>query len=35
VTREELGTARCPLCGSADASIRSGTGYMVDSMEVQ
>ncbi|MGD8362650.1 MAG: hydrogenase maturation nickel metallochaperone HypA [Gemmatimonadota bacterium] len=35
VTREELGTAQCPLCGSGDASIRSGTGYTVDSMEVQ
>jgi hydrogenase nickel incorporation protein HypA/HybF len=35
VTREELGTASCPLCDSSDASIRSGTGYEVDSMEVQ
>jgi hydrogenase nickel incorporation protein HypA/HybF len=35
VTREELGTARCPLCGSSDASISSGTGYTVESMEVR
>ena len=34
-TREELEAARCPDCGSRDASITSGTGYTVDSMEVQ
>jgi len=34
-TREELASARCPRCGSRDASIISGMGYTVDSMEAQ
>ena len=34
-TRERLGEAICPGCGSRDASIVSGTGYTVESMEVQ
>lgn len=34
-TREELATAKCPGCGSRDVSILSGTGYTVESMEVQ
>jgi len=34
-TREELAEARCPQCGSRDVSIVSGTGYTVESMEVQ
>lgn len=32
-TREELEGAACPVCGSRDASIVSGTGYTVESME--
>ena len=34
-TREELDRAACPECGFRDASIVSGTGYTVESMEVQ
>ena len=34
-TREELEAALCPECGSRDASITSGIGYTVESMEVQ
>jgi len=34
-TREELDAVRCPLCGSRDVSILSGTGYTVESMEAQ
>ena len=34
-TREELAEAACPECGSRDLSIVSGTGYTVESMEVQ
>jgi hydrogenase nickel incorporation protein HypA/HybF len=33
--RDDLGTAQCPGCGSREASITSGTGYLVDSMEVE
>jgi hydrogenase nickel incorporation protein HypA/HybF len=33
-TREALDSARCPDCGSSDASVTSGTGYLVESMEV-
>jgi hydrogenase nickel incorporation protein HypA/HybF len=33
--REELDTACCPLCGSRDASIVSGTAYTVECMEAQ
>ena len=34
-TREELEIAACPRCGSRDNALVSGTGYMVESMEVQ
>jgi hydrogenase nickel incorporation protein HypA/HybF len=34
-TREELDTARCPICGSRDSSIVGGTGYTVESMEAE
>ena len=34
-TREELDSASCPHCSSGDASIVSGTGYTVVSMEAQ
>lgn len=34
-TREELETVRCPECGSGEATVLSGTGYVVESMEVQ
>jgi len=34
-TREELANAACPECGSREVSITSGTGYTVESMEVQ
>jgi hydrogenase nickel incorporation protein HypA/HybF len=34
-TREQLDGATCPGCGSRDASIVSGTGYTVESMEVK
>ena len=34
-TREELDHACCPRCGSRESSLTSGTGYMVESMEVQ
>ena len=33
--REDLETVCCPLCGSREASIVSGTGYTVESMEAQ
>ena len=33
--REELEEASCPQCGSRDASVVSGTGYTVESMEAQ
>ncbi len=33
--REELDYACCPRCGSRESSLVSGTGYMVESMEVQ
>jgi hydrogenase nickel incorporation protein HypA/HybF len=33
--REELEEARCPQCGSRDATLISGTGYTVESMEAQ
>ncbi|MFC1662171.1 hydrogenase maturation nickel metallochaperone HypA, partial [Gemmatimonadota bacterium] len=33
--REELDLARCPRCGSRDASVISGAGYAVESMEAQ
>ena len=33
--REALETASCPGCGSRDASVTAGTGYSVESMEVQ
>jgi len=33
--REELASACCPGCGSRDVSVVSGTGYVVESMEVQ
>jgi len=32
--REDLDGAACPACGSNDYSVLSGTGYMVESMEV-
>jgi len=34
-TREELASACCPECGSREISVTSGTGYMVESMEVE
>lgn len=34
-TREELASARCPGCRSRDVSVIAGTGYTVESMEVQ
>lgn len=34
-TREELESASCPRCGSREASLVSGTGYRVESMEAQ
>ncbi len=34
-TREELESANCPRCGSREASLVSGTGYRVESMEAQ
>ena len=34
-SREELEEAACPHCASRDASIVSGTGYSVESMEAQ
>ena len=34
-TREELETASCPVCGSREASILSGTAYTVESMEAE
>jgi hydrogenase nickel incorporation protein HypA/HybF len=34
-TREELDTARCPVCGSRDASLVGGTAYTVESMEAE
>ena len=34
-TREELDRAHCPNCGSREASISSGTGYFVESMEAE
>lgn len=34
-TRGELADAACPECGSRDVSITAGTGYRVESMEVQ
>jgi len=34
-TREELETASCPECGTREASIVSGAGYTVESMEAQ
>jgi hydrogenase nickel incorporation protein HypA/HybF len=34
-TREELASACCPACGSREISVTSGTGYIVESMEVQ
>lgn len=34
-TRDELETASCASCGSRDASIVSGTGYTVESMEAE
>lgn len=33
--REELDSATCPGCGSREASVVSGTGYTVDSMEAE
>jgi len=33
--REELEGANCPQCGSFDATLVSGTGYTVESMEAQ
>lgn len=35
VTREELESAGCPACGGSAASVTAGTGYTVESMEVQ
>lgn len=32
-TREALASASCPGCGSVDASVTSGTGYLVERME--
>jgi hydrogenase nickel incorporation protein HypA/HybF len=34
-TRAELESASCPRCGSREASLVSGTGYRVESMEAQ
>lgn len=34
-SREELEEATCPRCGSRDASVASGTGYTVESMEAE
>ncbi len=34
-TREELDTASCPRCGSRDGALVGGTGYTVESMEVE
>ena len=34
-TREELEGAMCPQCGSMEATLISGTGYTVESMEAQ
>jgi hydrogenase nickel incorporation protein HypA/HybF len=34
-TREDLDNTRCPECGSGDGSIVGGTGYTVESMEVE
>lgn len=33
--REDLDSARCPGCDSRDASVTSGVGYLVESMEAQ
>ena len=33
--REELDEVLCPRCGSQDATVVSGTGYTVESMEAQ
>jgi len=33
--REDLDEARCPRCGFRDASVVSGTGYTVESMEAE
>jgi hydrogenase nickel incorporation protein HypA/HybF len=33
--REELDEVRCPECGSEDATVISGTGYTVESMEAK
>lgn len=34
-SREDLDDSSCPRCGSGEASIVSGTGYTVESMEAQ
>ena len=34
-SREELGEALCPECGSDDATVVGGTGYRVESMEAE
>jgi hydrogenase nickel incorporation protein HypA/HybF len=33
--REELDEIECPGCGSTEASVVSGTGYTVESMEAE
>jgi hydrogenase nickel incorporation protein HypA/HybF len=33
--REALDSAACPVCGSRDASIVSGAGYTVESLEAE
>lgn len=33
--REELDTAVCPGCGAREATVVSGTGYYVESMEAE
>jgi hydrogenase nickel incorporation protein HypA/HybF len=35
VPREDLDNTQCPNCGGKDATVVSGTGYSVESMEAQ
>ena len=33
--KDELDGAQCPMCGTKDYSVLSGTGYVVESMEAE
>lgn len=34
VTREELGSAKCPECGDTDLELTAGREYLIENMEV-